>query len=84
MIDEVNGTRAWLPVHALEEIEIYTEKKPDSRGDTVRIHFNDGHVRPFFGAWVNPNGAFLYISSKREGRASWFPASAIANIEFLS
>lgn len=84
MIDEVNGTRTWLPVHALEEIEINTEKKPDCHGDTVRIHFNDGHVRPFVGAWVNPNGAFLYISSKSEGRAHWFPASAIANIEFLS
>ncbi|MCH6206313.1 hypothetical protein L3V16_21040 [Brucella ciceri] len=82
--DDRKGTRTWLPSHAINEVMIVSKERPYG-GDTAKVTFADRNEPiTYRNAWVNPTGNFVYISREAEGLSSWFTASSITNIEFLS
>ncbi len=84
VVDPANGEDTWLPAHSVEVIEEVYEPDPSAKGDNVRVVFAKGEPILFMNALIKPIGSFVYIRRAAEGKASWYPASAIKSIQFIS
>lgn len=82
--DDAKGTTTWLPARTIKEVEILSKCSDHRSSDKANIHFYDHTKRPVVDAWVNPTGAFVYISRPSQGLENWINADQIAEIEFLS
>ena len=83
VVDPENGEDTWLPAHSVEVIEEVYEPDPSAKGDNVRVVFAKGEPISFMNALIKPFGSFVYIRRAAEGKASWYPASAIKSIQFI-
>ncbi len=83
VVDPANGEDTWLPAHSVEVIEEVYEPDPSAKGDNVRVVFMKREPIPFMNALIKPIGSFIYIRRAAEGKASWYPASAIKSIQFI-